>query len=67
MVQIIAGLITYLLLEIYCHQQFNEKVSIKRVRQLRIQIQNELRAATYDAPNDSVFKEPELQRVNAKT
>lgn len=67
MVQIIAGLITYLLLAIYCHRQFNEKVSIKRVRQLRIQIQNELRAATYDAPNDSVFKEQELQGVNAKT
>jgi len=43
MVQILAGLITYLLLAIYCHKQHNEKVSIKRVRQLRIQIQNELR------------------------
>jgi len=43
MVQILAGLITYLLLAIYCREQYNEKVSIKRVRQLRIQIQNELR------------------------
>lgn len=43
MVQILAGLITYLLLAIYCHQNYNEKVSIKRVRELRIQIQNELR------------------------
>ena len=43
MVQILAGLITYLLLAIYCHQQHNEPVSIKRVRELRIQIQNELR------------------------
>jgi len=43
MVQILAGLITYLLLSIYCRDQYNEKVSIKRVRQLRIQIQNELR------------------------
>jgi IS4 transposase len=43
MVQILAGLITYLLLAIYCHEQYQEKVSIKRVRQLRIQIQNELR------------------------
>ena len=43
MVQILAGLITYLLLAIYCREQYNEKVSINRVRQLRIQIQNELR------------------------
>lgn len=41
MVQILAGLITYLLLAIYCQEQFGEKVSIKRVRQLRIKIRNE--------------------------
>jgi len=41
MVQILAGLITYLLLAIYCQEQFGEKVSIKRVRQLRIQIRNQ--------------------------
>jgi len=35
MVQILAGLITYLLLVIYCHEQHNEKVSIRRVRQLQ--------------------------------
>ena len=45
-VQILAGLITYLLLAIYCREQYNEKVSIQRVRQLRIKIQNELRADT---------------------
>jgi len=43
MVQILSGLITYLLLAIYCREQHNEKVSIKRVRQLRIKIQNETR------------------------
>jgi hypothetical protein len=43
MVQILSGLITYLLLVIYCHEQHNEKVSIKRVRELRIKIQNETR------------------------
>lgn len=53
MVQILAGLITYLLLAIYCHKQHNEKVSIKRVRQLRIQIQNELRM-TGTAASDNV-------------
>ena len=42
MVQILAGLITYLLLSIYCREQHNEKVSIKRVRELRIKIQNEM-------------------------
>ncbi len=42
MVQMLAGLITYLLLAIYCHEKHNEKVSIKRVRQLRNDIQNEL-------------------------
>ena len=43
MVQILGGLITYLLLAIYCHENYNEKVTIKRVRELRIQIQNEIR------------------------
>lgn len=42
MVQMLAGLITYVLLAIYCHKHFGEKVSINRVRQLRIQIKNEL-------------------------
>ena len=36
MVQILAGLITYLLLAIYCHNHHQEQVSIRRVRQLRI-------------------------------
>ena len=45
MVQILAGLITYLLLAIYCREQHNEKVTIKRVRELRIKIQNEIRSA----------------------
>ncbi len=43
MVQILAGLITYLLLAIYCHEQYQEKVSIQRVRELRIKMQNEAR------------------------
>lgn len=40
-VQILGGLITYLLLAMYCHNNYNEKVSIKRVRELRIKIKNE--------------------------
>jgi hypothetical protein len=48
MVQILTGLITYLLLAIYCREQHNEKVSIRRVRELRIKIQNEARVASSD-------------------
>jgi len=52
MVQILSGLITYLLLAIYCHEQHNERVSIKRVRELRIKIQNETRMINQEAaPN----------------
>ncbi len=53
MVQILAGLITYLLLAIYCRKEHNEKVSIKRVRQLRNNIRNEARAAWGNAPPPS--------------
>ena len=52
MVQILAGLITYLLLAIYCREQFNEKVSIKRVRQLRTAILNDLFTGCGDTPPD---------------
>jgi hypothetical protein len=41
MVQILGGLITYLLLAIYCRQEHNEPVSINRVRELRNKIANE--------------------------
>jgi hypothetical protein len=41
MVQILGGLITYLLLAIYCREQHQEPVSISRVRELRNQIENE--------------------------
>ena len=43
MIQMLGGLITYLLLAIYCHEQHGERVSIRRVRQLRNQILNEAR------------------------
>ena len=63
MVQILAGLITYLLLAIYCHEQHNEKVSIKRVRELRIKIRNEIANNEYNDPSDpNSFKE---QNYNA--
>lgn len=50
MIQILSGLITYLLLAIYCHEQHGEKVNIKRARELRYQIQNESRAAENHPP-----------------
>ena len=43
MVQVLGGLITYLLLAIYCFKHFQEGVSINRVRALRINIKNEAR------------------------
>lgn len=48
LMQILAGLITYLLLAIYCHEQYGERVSIGRVRELRCNIRSE-------AAGNSVF------------
>ncbi len=42
MIQLPAGLITCLLLEIYCFEHFTDAVSIYRLRQLRIDIRNEI-------------------------
>ena len=66
MVQILGGLITYLLLAIYCYKNHNEPVSIKRVRELRIQIQNELRDS-HSSSDPSTFKKQEQYRLYAKT
>lgn len=65
MVQILAGLITYLLLAIHCHENHGEPVSIKRVRELRIKIQNELRIAEA-SPDHQFSKEQEQQILHAK-
>ena len=45
MVQMLAGLITYILLAIYCHDQYHEKVSVKRLREICINIRNEISLA----------------------
>ena len=66
MVQILGGLITYLLLAIYCYENHGERVNIKRVRQLRIQIQNELRDSKSSA-DSYFFKEQNHSRLYAKT
>ncbi len=66
MVQILGGLITYLLLAIYCYKNHGERVSIKRVRQLRIQIQNELSDSGSSA-DSYFFKKQKFLRSYAKT
>ena len=66
MVQILAGLITYLLLAIYCREQHNEKVSIKRVRELRIKIQNETRI-TKNGTNEPNLQNYKISKRYAKT
>ncbi len=70
MVQIISGLITYLLLAIYCREQHNERVSIKRVRELRIKIQNETRildSHMADPRHGQNFKNHKISNFYAKT
>jgi len=44
-VQMLGGLITYLLMAIYCRKNFKEKVSVQNIRIIRSNIQNELMAA----------------------
>ena len=58
MIQMLAGLITYILLAIYCHEQHGEPVSIRRVRQLRNQIRNESRVGQPQSQIRLQGKEP---------
>ena len=41
LLQLLAGLITYMLLVLYCHQLYGEKPSIQRLRELRRRIRKE--------------------------
>lgn len=45
MVQMLAGLITYLLLAIFCYNEHQENVSVKRLREICIKIRNEMSLA----------------------
>lgn len=63
MVQILGGLITYLLLAIYCREQHNEPVSIVRVRELRNQIANE---AAEDLKSQRARKPNKNERIKSK-
>lgn len=47
LLQLLAGLITYLLLVLYFHQLYGEKPSIRRLRQLRRQIRRETESVIY--------------------
>jgi hypothetical protein len=67
LVQILAGLITYLLLAIYCHEHYQEKVSIRRVRELRIRIKNEASACEQAFPTKTVLPEQSELHSSART
>ena len=71
-VQIFAGLITYLLLAIYCQQEHGEKVSIKRIRELRNQIVNESRGESQEKSRkrpvkNKKYRPKKRRRRSAKT
>ena len=66
MVQILGGLITYLLMAIYCRQQFDENISIKRVRKLRTTILNELYGGHHTTHDEKNFKDHQ-KKAYAKT
>lgn len=66
MVQILGGLITYLLMAIYCREQFDEKVSVKRVRELRTTILNELFNDQNEIPCDESMDIIVKDRKNLK-
>ena len=66
MVQILGGLITYLLLAIYCQEQHGEKVSINRVRELRMKIVNEAAELQRDKKRPRKIKPLKRRRRLAK-
>lgn len=71
MVQLLGGLITYLLLAIYCREQHNEPVSISRVRELRNQIANEaaeeLKESTRKHSKSNRIRQLKKKKRKAKT
>ncbi len=66
MVQMLAGLITYIILAIYCQDEYQEPVSVKRLREICINIRNEMSLA--DIVNDTgvwLYKPPGSGRIYA--
>jgi len=66
MVQLLGGLITYLLLAIYCREQHDEPVSINRVRELRNQIANEAAEEAKRQRMRSSSKRNQIRRTKRK-
>ena len=66
MVQILGGLITYLLLVIYCREQHNEPVSIARVRELRNQIANDAAEELQEQQERRQRKSKKIRRLKPK-
>lgn len=64
MVQILSGLITYLLLAIHCHNEYGEKVNIKRVRELQIKIANEIRQLDMEPPNSKILEKVGIEPLS---
>jgi len=67
MVQLLAGLITYLLLVLYCHDEFKEKVSIRRVRQLRNSLREDARHPDFNPLEFNSWFSTYLNHATAKT
>ena len=62
----LAGLITYILLAIYCHNQHHEKVSVKCLREISINIRNEM--SFDDIVNETgvrMYQPPNLDQSHA--
>jgi hypothetical protein len=61
MVQMLAGLITYILLAIYCHDEYQEHVSVVRLREICIKIRNEMSLADIvNATGVWLYRPPDL-------
>lgn len=65
-VQILGGLITYLLLAIYCQKEHNESVSIHRVRELRHQLARDAAAMASQKPKPQRAKSKRNTRLRKK-
>jgi hypothetical protein len=68
MVQMLAGLITYLLLAIYCHDEHQEHVSVKRLREICINLRNETSLADIvNATGIWIYQPPDSGHLYAIT
>ncbi len=66
MVQILASLITHLLVAINCRNNYNKKVSIKRFRELILNIKNKAGSHDFDSLTQRDFKEQRKNHTKQK-